>query len=305
MSAITVDKNLTPGDKVILRIEMSFFGYSKTFEFPDIFIPNAAPLLSRTEGIVLTSSLGPDKPRTKGNYTFTKYAKKENLPKGFYRLKLYMSQVKQANQLVPGEEVTFTSSDPKLAQLNGKTFKVITTQPKKSADEERYVDLMVQNTFVPTVNSSTANGTLSEITGVTKTKKYTVTIPQDIIDKGLITKTKRGLNIKDGDVEDIPIFAYKRYKGKNTANISKKLMMNHDTVNESTPPDRSVVDNEYRGKPSYPTIFEINDKEKFIFYVAIARYIYNAETNSWSKEWLQTDLSDKAIWGKAVEKSAK
>jgi hypothetical protein len=292
MSGISIDKNIVPGEKVTFRIDMSFFGYGKTMEF-DFIAPNAAPLLSRINNINLKSEKGPEKEKTKGNYSFSKYAKGSSIDSNFYKLKILLNSAKQANQLEPGETINLTSSDAKLAQLNNKNYKVI----KDTNKDARYVYLRVSNADQPTVNSGTAAGSLQEITGTTKTKKYTVTLPKNVI-KGLLAEKLPGTT-KEGMMEDVPIFAYKRFKGSNKTSVKRQLMVNDAEVKDKEPPDRNDV-LQYRGKESYFKIFDINDKEKFIFYVAIARYTYDGSV--WKKEWVQTNASDEALWGKATER---
>jgi hypothetical protein len=103
---------------------------------------------------------------------------------------------------------------------------------------------------------------------------------------------------KEGMVEDIPVYAFKRFSGSNNASIKRKLMNDGSEINEKVPPDRSDV-LDFIGKKSYSRLFEINNEKNFIFYVAIARYIYDG--NQWTKQWVQTDSSDRVIWGRALE----
>lgn len=292
MSSLSIDKNLDPNKEVTIKIDMSFFGYGKEMEFTFI-TPNAAPLLSRIDTIRLKNEKGPEKEKTKGSYTFTKYAKGVDINKDFYKLKLYLTNAKQANQLEPGETINFVASNPSgpLAALHNKNFQII----KDTNKDPKYIYLRVQKTFQPTTPQGSANGTLQEITGTIKTRKYTITVPENVI-KGLIAEKLP--TVKDGMMEDIVIFAYKRFKGGNSADVKKKLMLNNNDVNEKEPPARSDI-LEYRGKKSYSKTFEINDKENFLFYIAIARYTYNG--TGWTKEWVQTNSLDQAIWGKATE----
>lgn len=296
MSSISIDKPLAPGEKATFIVEMSFFGYSKQMEF-ELTVPNAAPLLSRVDNIRLESKKGPDKPITPQSFNFSKYAKAEDLSgTNAYRLKIYLNNTKQANKLKPGEEVVLNSSAAQLAQLNGRTFKVIPSNIKKESDN--YVHLRVNKAYQPTVTKASASGTLSEITGTIPTKTYTVIIPNKVF-KGLISERIPGKAAAEGMVEDIPIYAFKRFSGKNKASIKRKLMMDGSEINEKSPPDRTDV-LPFRGKVSYSRSFDIDDEEKFIFYVAIARYIYDGD--KWTKQWVQTDSSDNVIWGRAVEK---
>lgn len=291
MSSLSIDKNLDPNKNITFRVEMTFFGYQETMEF-NLQTPNAAPLLSKIENIVLKNEQGPEKEKTKGNYGFSKYAKGSNVGKDFYKLKILLNNTKQANQLEPGETINFISSDPKLSQLNNRNFQVIQDTNK----DTKYVYLRVNNSYQPTQASGNASGSLQEITGSVKTRKYTVSLPKEVMD-GLIAEKLPG-TVKKGMIEDIPIFAYKRFKGNNSAGVKRKLMVNDADINDKVPPDRDDVI-QYRGKKSFQINFPINDKENFIFYVAIARYIYNGEV--WKKEWVQTNASDEALWGKAKE----
>lgn len=294
MSSISIDKNLSPGEKITFVIDMSFFGYGKKMEF-EIEVPNAAPLLSRLNTISLKSEKGPDKDKAKKNFNFSKYAKAGSIGRNNYRLKIYLNSVKQANDLVPGEEVILTSSAPQLAELTGRTFKVIKSNIKKEADN--YVHLRVSNNRQPTVNAASVSGTVAEVTATIPTKRYTVSLPENVF-KGLIAERIPGRAAAEGMVEDIPVYAFKRFEGNNNASIKRKLMNNGDEINEKVPPNRSDV-LDFRGKKSYSRLFDINKEKKFIFYVAIARYIYDGK--EWTKQWVQTDSSDKVIWGRALE----
>lgn len=294
MSSISIDKPLAPGQDATIIISMSFFGYSKDMEFK-FKVPKAAPLMSRVDNITLDTKPGTPKEKTKGNYPFSRYEKGSAAGKGYYKLKIKLNKKKDANELVPGELVNLSSSSPALAALNNKNYEIIPDSNKNP----NYVYLRVPNTDQPTANSGAVTGSLQEITGITKTRRYTVTIPSKVF-SGLVAERIKGQQAKEGMVEDIPIYAFKRFKNNNTVSVKRKLMNNADEINEKEPPDRNVVASAFIGKRSFSTEFELNGEDKFIFYVAIARYIYDGE--KWTKQWLQTDASDRAIWGKAVQK---
>lgn len=294
MSGISIDKNLDAGKKISFRIEMEFFGYSQIKEF-ELTVPKAAPLLNKIDTITVTKKPGRPNQKTKGNYSFSKYAKGIN-DGSFYRLKLLLDSAKQANQLKPGEEVNLSSSDAKLNALNNKNFKVI---PDTNSDP-RYVYLRVHENFQPTVvPASSAIGSLQEITGIIPTTNFTVTLPNNVFNN-LITELTSTTAPQNGAVEDIPIFAYKRFTGNNSSAVKRKLMINGDNISDKEPPDRDAV-LEYRRKKSYSRTFENDQEEKFLFYVAIARYSYKGDV--WKKEWLQENKSGEALWGKAVDKT--
>lgn len=297
MSSISIDKPLAPGQKANFTIDMTFYGYSKTMEFT-IEVPNAAPLLSRVDNIVLESKEGPPRDKTKGNYGFSRYEVKSNIANTtFYRLLIKMNNAKIANELQPETKINFRSNDPKLAQLNNNDYEII----KDNNSNRRYVMLKVNRTHRPTQNIANASGSLQEITGTIKTRRYTVTIPNKVFN-GLISERIPGRVAKEGMMEDIPVYAFKRFKDTNKASIKRKLMTNGSEINEKIPPDRNDV-LDFRGKKSYSNLFDLGEENKFIFYVAIARYIYDGE--KWTKQWVQTDSSDNVIWGKAVEKKSK
>lgn len=295
MSRISIDKPLAPGQKITFSVDMSFFGYSRVEPFT-ITVPRAAPLLSKVNNIIVTNKKGPEREKIKGNYAFDRYVKGESLNANFYVLKVRLVNPKNANELSPGDIINLNSNDPKLAALKNKNYTIIRDNNKNKS----YVSLRVNKTDQPTVASGTVtSSSLQEIVGTVKTRRYTVTLPKKVFD-GLVTErdiTKA--NATKGMVEDIPIFAFKRFQGKDSASIKKKLMNSFADISEREPPDRSNVV-EFIGKPSYTKEFVINDEDKFIFYVSIARYIYNG--NNWDKEWLQKNVSRLAIWGKAVER---
>lgn len=295
MSSLSLDKNISPGEEVTIRIDMSLFGFGKTMEFT-FTAPNAAPLLNKIDTIRLKSEAGKDKEKTKGNYAFSRYEKGESIDKNFYKLKLLLNSAKQANQLNPGETINLvTPSGGALGQLNSKNFQIIRDTNKNN----KFIYLKVNKTYQPTGSSGAATGTLQEITGTVKTRKYTVTLPDKVF-KGLVAQAKSPLS--NGEVEDIPIFAFKRFTKDKSAEVKRKLMCSPSTeISDKEPPERSAII-QYRQVKSYSAEFDIDSEEKFIFYVALARYTYNKQKNIWQKEWIQTNASDEVLWGKAFEK---
>jgi hypothetical protein len=304
MSNISIDKPLAPGEKATFIVEMSFYGYAKKMEF-NIEVPNAAPLLSRVDNIRLEKSQGPPLVRTKKNFPFSKYSR-ESLNKSFYRLKLFLNNPKQAGELQKGEEVILNSSNAIFSNLNGIKFQVLPNTSKgKTRDNYVHLKVPVNRGLVSFTSSGTAAGSIAEVTGETKTVKYTVTIPEKV-SKGLISERIPGKAAAEGMIVDLPIFAFKKFKTKNSASVKTKLMIEGGgDIDEKNPPPYHVVREEFtnRGnaKKSYSRNFPLDDEEKFIFFVGIARYIYDGE--SWKQEWVQTDASDKVIWGRAKGKS--
>lgn len=294
MSRISIDKPLTPGENATFVIDMSFFGYSKEVEFK-IKVPRAAPRLNKVNNILVTNRRGADRERTKGDYGFSRYVRGENIRGPFYILKVRLNNLKDANQLSPGDLINLSSTDPKLAALNTKNYEVLDNNNKN----KRYVNLRVNIADQPTPTSASVSGSsLQEITGIFRTRRYTVSLPPKVF-RGLISERIPGKGLQKGMVEDIPIYAFKRFKGQAVASVPRKLMNSGANINEKVPPDRNQV-TAFIGKRSYFRDFIVDNEEKFIFYVSIARYIYDGE--KWNKQWVQTNASKNAVWGKAVER---
>lgn len=295
MSTINVDKNIEPGEKITFRVDMAFYGYEKTIEF-DFVAPRAAPLLNRIDTIKVKKESGRSKEKTKGNFSFTRCFVGPNIDKNHYALKVLMTNKKNANELMPGETVNFIASNTNgpLKNFHNKNFIIV----KDTNKDPRYVFLRIPKNIQTVGSISTATGSLQEITGTTKVFKYTVTIPEKVF-KGLVTEVVAN-NLKDGMVEDIPIFAFVRFtKDKQAKDAKKQLMINGNIISDKEPPDRNDVRKEYISKKSYSREFDFDENEKFIFYVAIARYTYVNKT--WRKEWIQTNAADLVLWGKASE----
>lgn len=296
MSRISIDKNIQPGQKVTFRVDMEFFGYGKTIEF-DFDAPNAAPLMSRVDNIIVKNEAGKDLTKTKGNFAFSFYRKGPNIKnKNTYRLVLRLNNAKEAMELIKGEKVLLTTTSPALSALNNKEFFILADEN----ENPKNVHIEVNQSFQPTGSSGGVTGSLQEVTGIVKTRKYTVNLPKNVV-KGLISE-KPSEEIRDGSIEDIPIFAYARFKGNNNTNLKKKLMSNDQEVKEKEPPDRNDILDYRKNLETYSQTFPLTDKNNFIFYVAIARYIYDKKAGKWKKQWVQTNSADEVLWGKAREK---
>lgn len=296
MNKINIDKNITPNDKVTFQVTMEFYGYDATRQF-EFIAPRACPQLNKLNNVYLnTKQLGDVKVASKP-YEFSKYVKGTKLDSKTYRLKILMNNKKNANELKPGEKVKLTSSDAKLSALNNKEFIIV--KPDNNSNE-RYVHLKVSNSFTPTVASASVTGTLTESSVTVKQKRLKVTPPESVF-KGLVKKVVIG-SPKKGDVDDIVIYAYKRYSGKYSASIKRKLMANDDDVSEKRPPLRSVIDNFYRKAPSFSKDFKLDGDNTIICYISVARYVYNGK--EWVGEWLQVNKLDQAIWARAVPKES-
>jgi hypothetical protein len=296
MSTINIDKNITPGDKVIFQVSMDFYGYGETREF-SFTAPAACPQVNKLNNIYLNTKQLNDVKVPSKPYSFSKYIKSTKVDKNNYRLKIYMDSLKNANELKPGEKVRLVSSNSRLAQLTNREYIII--KPDNNSSNPRYVHLKVNNNYQPTQVSGNANGTLTEGSVTVKQKRIRVTVPESVF-KGLVKKVVPG-SPKKGDVDDIIVYAYKQFEGKNSAAIKKKLMVNDNEVNEKTPPSKSAV-NDYRKNPSYSKDFKLEQNKTILCYISIARYTYNG--TSWEGEWLQTNQLGQAIWGRAVPKES-
>lgn len=293
-SRLNIDKDIVPGDTVSFELDMTLYGEGVSQQFT-FTAPNAAPLVSRVSGVrakinpIVTSKTGNNK-----NYSFVKYKKIGDLNANYYELLVKLSANKVPGDLAPDDVVKIQSSDATLGINN-----VNATVLKRNGARPNYLFLKVPAASPPTHTSGTyavTNSTVTEVKKIIKKQDITVSLPKGFLNK-LVAEKPRG-TAEDGMMEDVVIYAYKQFTGRNTTAIKKKLMVNDDEVNDKIPPARSDIV-AYRGKDSYSKLFTINDKngQKVVCYIAIARYTYDG--NNWNGEWVQTDSSDKVIWGKA------
>lgn len=290
MATVSIDKDLSPGEKVRFRIELTIFGEEVDSDFKFI-VPNAPPLLSKVKGITtkvknyLEYLTGNNK-----NYNFSKYKKKENISENRYKLLVVLNSNKVPGDLAPEDDVLINCTEA------GFTNVPAVVLPNESS-KPNYLYLSVSKTNQPSAAIDTSTtGTVTEIKKKIKKRKITVTIPKSLL-KSLVSE-KPTTPPQRGNVQDIIVYAYKQFDGPNKSSIKYKLMSNDEEVGLKNPPQRSSVI-EYVGKESYSKTFTLNDEKgsKIICYVAVARYVYNG--SEWNGEWLQVNRSGDVIWGKA------
>lgn len=300
MNSININKDINPNDKITFQVTMEFFGYSETREF-EFIAPKACPQLNKLNNIYLEKKIVKDLKVAPKSYGFQKYFKGGNIGTEYYRLKIFMNSAKNADELKPGETVSLETTDSKINALNtsgnvSKRWNVI--KPDNNNNAARMVHLRVKNSFQPTQASGVVtNSFVTEVVRVIREQRVRVIPPENVFN-GLVKEVVIG-EPKLGDIEDIIIYAYKQYEGRNSARAVRKLMLNDEEVNEKKPPSRQTV-LDYRKKRSYSKDFKIDDKKNLICYISIARYTYNG--TGWSGEWLQQNKVGQAIWGKAVPK---
>lgn len=279
---------------------MEFYGFSETREF-QFEAPRACPQLNKLNNIYLEKKIVKDLKVAPKSYGFQKYQKGGAIGDNHYRLKILMNSGRNANELKPGEKVSLTTTDAKLLPLNtsgnvSKQWNVV--KPNDNNNSARTVHLRIHKDYVPTQNSGVvSNSSVTEIVRVVREQRLKI-IPPDTVFNGLIKEVVIG-DPKKGDVEDIIIYAYKQYEGRNSARAVRKLMINDQDIKEKEPPERQTV-LEYRKKRSYSKDFTIDEKKNIICYISIARYTYDGQ--KWVGEWLQQNKVGQAIWGKAIPK---
>lgn len=300
MSNLTIGKDLSPGDKVTFRIKSEFYGRVVSSDLKFI-VPEACHLISKVDNIFYTKKIVATKKIDPTVFNVVNYAKGGAIGSSHYRLKLTLETSKNVNDLNPSESKVRLDSGPsgKLAQLDYDTcsqvFQII---PVPGNSNKKIIHLKVPNSLQPTTASgSVVNTTLNEIIKTVKVQEFTVSVPSTI-HKNLISKKPPGAP-KKGAVEDLVIYAYKRYDKDDDASIKKKLMYNEDLIDESTPPDHSLALN-YRLKNSYSKTFDINNEKNIEFYISIARYSYNG--TAWVGDWLQKNNSGNTIWKRAAKR---
>lgn len=290
MAKLSIDKNLNPGDVVDFEMDINIFGESLSQQF-NFTTPKAPPLISKVKNIN-TKIENRDRYVTGNNknFGFSKYKRKPDISDNRYELLVILNADKVPGDLAADDDVLINCSE---AGLNNVPAIVLGRNNKR----KNYLYLSVSKNNLPSSNLDlSTTGTITEIKKKIKIRDVTVTLPEKFIDS--LISEKPTTPPKNGNVEDIVIFAYKQFNGPNKSSIKYKLMINDNEINSKRPPQRSDIV-EYRGKRSYTKNFTLNDNsgQRIICYVAIARYIYNGE--NWNGEWLQTDRSDNVIWGKA------
>ena len=291
MSTISIDKDLSAGEEIKFRLEVTLFGETVEDIF-DLLVPNAPHLVSKLKGIRAKVE-NKDEYRTGNNksYGFNKFKKfNEPLSTNRYKFLVVLNANKVPGDLAPEDEVLITCAE---AGFTNVPAVVLPSNSKR----KNYLYLSIHNDYPPSKNLDTnTTGTVVEVKKKIKKKKITVSVPKEFMNS--LVSEKPTSPPKKGNVEDIIIFSYKQFDGPNKSSIKYKLMVDNSEVNLKNAPTRSVV-SDYREKSSYSKLFNLNDENgnKIICYIAIARYTYDGE--NWNGEWLQTNSSDEVIWGKA------
>ncbi len=290
MSTISIDKDLSPNDKVKFRLELTIFGEEVDEEF-ELKVPAAPHLVSKLKGIS-ASVENKDEYRTGTNksYGFSKYKKKENISSSRYKLLLVLNRDRVPSELSTEDDVLINCAEA------GFTNVPAVILPNESS-RKNYLYLSVSRTNQPSANIDTnTTGTVTEIKKRIKKRKITVSVPESFL-KSLVSE-KPTTPPEKGNVQDIIIFAYKQFNGPNNSSVKYKLMSNDDEINLKNPPPRSSVQEDIQ-KRSKDKLFTINDENgnKVVCYIAVARYTYNGD--EWKGEWLQTNESGQVIWGRA------
>lgn len=291
MSSISIDKDLSAGDEVKFRVEVTLFGETVEDIF-DLGVPNAPHLVSKLKNIKMTVE-NKDEYRTgtNKNYGFNQFKKfNQLLSPNRYKFLVVLNANKVPGDLSPEDDVVITCAEAGFTSVPA----VVLGEANK---RKNYLYLSINTLYQPSKNLDTnTTGTVTEIKKKIKKRKVTVEVPEEFL-KSLVTKQTPNAPRK-GDVEDIIIFAYKQFDGENKSSIKYKLMSNDEIIDFKTPPERSSV-SQYRGVRSASKLFTLNDQNgsKIICYITVARYTYTG--SQWVGEWLQVNSSGNVIWGRA------
>lgn len=298
MSNISLNSNLNPGDYIEFMIEMNIFG-EEVDDVLNFTVPQAPPLVSKLKGIKLVVE-NKDQYKVGNNKTFNfnKYTKKENVSDGRYKFLMILTNSKGVGDLAPDDDVIINCSDAGFTNVQAV---VMPGDSKK----KNYVYVSINKTTQPSPPTDlTTSGTIQEYKKKIKVRNITVKLPEAIMGNSKEGKVPSLISEvstppKKGNVEDIVVFAYKQFNGPNKASIKYKLMDDSEAeINLKNPPSRSDIA-KFRGKASHTKSFTLNDEkgEKILCYIAIARYTYDG--SNWKGDWLQTNDSGNAIFGKA------
>lgn len=297
MSNLVVD-NINSEDKVNFYIEAEFFDDNVTSPILSFQTPKAAPLMHKVPIFVQSRSAPWESivSDTK-EVNFRKFVKRD-LDSNYYMLVLTIGDQEDRGQVSKDDYVRLVSDDPELSDLNGDRFKVLFSD-LTSTKKTYQVKLRVGNSKTLNVDSGFVTPETSYLNveeGRIKRQNFTISVPQDTVFNNLVSVRYPETGTLESSVRDVLIFAYKQYE-TNAGAIPKKLMSNDAEVTSDPPPDWSDVKDEFFGKLSYSKTFSVRGATNFIFYVAIARYIY--KDGKWTGRWLQKNSNNNPIWGRA------
>ena len=296
MANLSIPEKLNPGDTINLGLSVVLFGESLSWEFSNIKIPKSPPLMSKVDGIKLIVE-DKDTSITSGNksFNFTKFSVMSNISQNRYRLLLFLQNNKNIGELNPRDNVLITIPTNTSHTLHNAEGEVLNIKTGK----KNYVNISLPISKKPNgtaPNGSQIAGAVTEVKKKIQVRSITISYPKAVLDQ--MVSEISGKSPKSGDIEDIPVFAYKQFNGENKASIKYKLMIDDSEINLKKPPQRSDVFAD-RGKLSRKKDFTINDDKgnKVLCYVAIARYTYDGD--KWEGEWLQVNKEKEVIWGRA------
>lgn len=210
-------------------------------------------------------------------------------------VKLYFNTKTPKNRLKVGDRVQFIVSSGNASPLNNQYAKVESSGALN--DGKIWIKFKLNNTVDLDPNASSVSSSVSKVREIELARKnqFTISIPSAVYD-GLVRKQeKTSIQESTWAVRDIPIYAYRNYDGK--LKSTDKLLYMHNSANVGPDPVGWSSDiNDYYVK-SYTKLFDITEKDKYLFYVTVARYIKSG--NEWTGSWLQTNSAGKPIWSKA------
>ena len=289
MSKISLDKDLTPGEKVEFDLELTIFGETLSRQI-SFLVTNAPPLANKQSDKLKLTVENKDEYSTGNNksYGFNKFKKfTTNISPTRYKFLVILNSDKIPGDLSPEDDVLITCAE---AGFTNVPAVVLPSENKR----KNYLYLSISTANQPSKTSDTSTvGTVTEVKK--RIKKRKITVNAICFRNTLVSKS---VPLKKGSVEDIIVFAYKQFEGENKASIKYKLMGDDSEINLKTPPVRSKVA-EDRGKYTKTKMFKLNDENgsKILCFVAIARYTYDGD--NWKGEWLQTNEENNVIWGRA------
>ena len=176
MATISIDKDLSAGDEVKFRLEVTLFGETVEDIF-DLKVPNAPHLVSKLKGIKATSE-NKDEYRTGTNksYGFNKF-KKFNvaLSPNRYKFLVVLNANKVPGDLAPEDDVLITCAEA------GFTNVPAVVLPSNSS-RKNYLYLSIHNDYPPSKNLDTNTiGTVTEVKKKIKKRKVTVSVPKEFM----------------------------------------------------------------------------------------------------------------------------
>lgn len=296
--------NLYPKNQYKFVLRGTVFEEEGTSSSFDINPPPGIPLLSKRDiKLDVSPRAGESFVGDNKTFNFSGFAKIP-LDATYDTLRLRLRGGKNRGDLQKNDWVKFVSPESYFDNIDGRRYLVLKSYQSQTGKtwivDIRVPKILIEN--VPSIgNTNPDNSYVVEVEKILKKSSFTITLPQQNIFDNLLNYS---------NIKDIPIYAFKNYdKTKvNGRQVPRHLLYgdlvngNNPSVvvNEKVPPDyltNQAMLNAFSAGPAYSKTLYTYREPDFVFYVAIARY--TKENNVWSKEWLQVNKDNKAIWGVA------